>query len=177
MLKEVYQKEIAPRLKDELGKGNVSGVPTLKKVVVNMGVGEFKDNQAELEKARDEMAQILGQNPSFRFAKRAVASFSIKEGDVVGIAATLRGRKMWDFFEKLVKIVLPRTRDFRGIPKKSFDGKGNLTVAIQEHTAFPEIDSHKVDRLRGLEITVVTTAGDDERAYRVLKELGMPFKD
>lgn len=177
MLKEIYQKEIAPKLKDELGKGNVSGVPTLKKIVVNIGVGEFKDNEAELEKVQEEMARILGQKPTFRSAKRAVASFSIRAGDVVGIAATLRGRKMWDFFEKLVKIVLPRTRDFRGIPRKSLDGKGNLTIAIEEHTSFPEIDPHKVDRIRGLEITVVTTAGDDEKAFRVLKELGMPFKD
>jgi len=177
MLKEFYQKEVAPKLKDEFVKGNVYSVPTLEKIVVNMGVGEFKENQDELDKASAELAQILGQNPAFRSAKRAVASFSIRRGDVVGIAGTLRGRRMWDFFEKLVKIVLPRIRDFRGISRKSLDGKGNLTIGFKEHTAFPEIDPHKIGNIRGLEITIVTSAHNDENAYRVLKELGMPFND
>ena len=177
MLKDKYQKEIVPKLKKELGKGNIYNVPVITKIVVNMGVGREKDNQADLEKARGELALILGQTPAFRSAKKAVASFGIRQGDIVGLAATLRGRKMWDFFEKLVNIALPRTRDFKGISRKSFDGKGNLTVGIVEHTVFPEIDSYKVDKLRGLEVTIVTNTESDEKAYRVLKELGMPFGD
>ncbi|OGC53978.1 50S ribosomal protein L5 [candidate division WWE3 bacterium RIFCSPHIGHO2_01_FULL_48_15] len=177
MLKEIYQKEIVPKLKDEIGKGSPYGVPTLVKIVLNCGVGREKDQRESLDKAKEELSRIAGQTPSFRLAKKAISSFSIREGDLVGLSLTLRGRKMWDFFEKLVKVVLPRTRDFAGISRKSFDGHGNLTVGIGEHTAFPEIDPHKVEKIRGLEITIVTNAGDDEKAYRVLKELGMPFRD
>lgn len=177
MFKEVYQKEVVPKLRDEIGKGNIHGVPTVEKIILNMGVGRFKSDRNEIEKAKADLAQIAGQAPSSREAKKAVASFSLRKGEIVGLAATLRGRKMWDFLEKLVKIVLPRTRDFKGISRKSFDGKGNLTIGVAEHTAFPEIDAHKVDKLRGLEITIVTNADSDEKAYRVLKELGMPFRD
>ncbi|GMR19110.1 MAG: 50S ribosomal protein L5 [Patescibacteria group bacterium] len=177
MFKDTYQKEVVPKLKKEIGKGNIHGVPIVTKIVVNIGVGRDKDNQGELEKVREELALILGQTPAFRSAKRAVASFSIRQGDIVGLTATLRGRKMWDFLEKLVKIVLPRTRDFKGISRQSLDGKGNLTIGIVEHTAFPEIDPHDVEKLRGLEVTIVTNARSDEEAYRVLKELGMPFRD
>lgn len=177
MLKETYQKEIVPKLKDEIGKGSPYGVPTLVKIVVNSGVGKEKEERESLAKAQEELAAITGQQPSFRSARQAIASFSIKEGDMVGLSATLRGKKMWDFFEKLVKVVLPRTRDFKGISRKSFDGKGNLTIGIVEHTAFPEIDAHKVEKIRGLEVTIVTNAETDEKSYRVLKELGMPFKD
>lgn len=177
MLKEFYQKEVVPKLKDTIGGGNPHGVPRPEKIVVNMGVGAERDKEEALGRAKDDLATITGQSPSFRLAKQAVASFSIKKGDIVGIAVTLRGKKMWDFLEKLVKVVLPRTKDFRGVSRKSFDGKGNLTIGIKEQTAFPEIDPHKVDKIRGLEATVAMSTDDDEKAYQVLKELGMPFRD
>jgi len=177
MLKEKYQKEIAPKLKNELGKGNLQAVPTLEKIVLNMGVGRDRENQEELKKAKEEMGLIAGQAPSMRSAKKAIASFGIRRGDIVGISATLRGDKMWGFMEKLVNVVFPRTRDFKGISRKSLDRHGNLTIGVKEHTAFPEIDSHKVEKLRGLEITIATSTQDDEKAYRILKELGMPFRD
>lgn len=177
MLKEVYWKKIIPKLKDTVGGGNPYGVPCPVKIVVNMGVGAEKDKKEGLEQAKDNLAVITGQTPSFRLAKKAVASFSIKKGDIVGVAVTLRGGRMWDFLEKLVKVVLPRTKDFRGVSRKSFDGKGNLTIGVEEQTAFPEIDPHKIDRIRGLEVTIATSTKDDEKAYQVLKELGMPFKD
>ncbi|MEX1061784.1 MAG: 50S ribosomal protein L5 [Patescibacteria group bacterium] len=177
MLKEKYLKEIVPRLKAEVGKGNLYGVPTLDKIVLNMGVGRDRDNQEELKKAREELALIASQAPSYRLAKKAIASFGIRRGDTVGISVTLRGQRMWGFLEKLVNVVLPRTRDFKGISRKSLDLHGNLTIGVKEHTAFPEIDPHKVEKLRGMEITIATTTKDDERAYRLLKELGMPFRD
>jgi len=177
MLKEKYQKEIVPKLQAELGKGNIYGVPSLQKIVLNMGVGRDRDNQEELKKAKDELALISAQSPSYRSAKKAIASFGLKKGDIVGIAVTLRGRQMWGFFEKLVNMVLPRTRDFKGISRKSLDRHGNLTIGVKEHTAFPEIDPHKVEKLRGMEITIATTTEDDDKAYRLLKELGMPFRD
>jgi len=177
MLKETYQNEIAPKLKGETGKGNIYAVPRVAKIVINIGVGKEKGEKEVLGKAKEELAMIAGQTPSFRFAKKAIASFGIRRGDTVGLAVTLRGRKMWDFLEKLIRVVLPRTRDFKGISRKSFDGHGNLTIGIVEHTAFPEIDPHKVEKIRGLEVTVATSADNDDEAYRVLKELGMPFKD
>lgn len=177
MLKEIYQKETAPKLKAELGQGNVYAVPRVTKIVVNIGVGKDRDQKEALEKAKAELALITGQTPSFRSAKKAIASFGIRRGDIVGLAVTLRGQKMWDFLEKLVKVVLPRTKDFKGITRKSFDGHGNLTIGIKEHTAFPEIDTAKVEKIRGLEVTVATSTTRDDQAYQVLKELGMPFKE
>jgi large subunit ribosomal protein L5 len=177
MLKETFVEKIAPALKDSLGGGNVLGVPRPVKIVVNVGVGAEKDNREALEKTQDELAVIVGQRASLRPAKKAVASFSIRRGDIVGISVTLRGRKMWDFLEKLIKVVLPRTKDFRGISRKSLDGKGNLTIGIKEQTAFPEVDPHKVEKIRSLEVTVVMSTNDNEKAYTVLKELGMPFRN
>uniref|UniRef100_A0A832E0U3 Large ribosomal subunit protein uL5 n=1 Tax=candidate division WWE3 bacterium TaxID=2053526 RepID=A0A832E0U3_UNCKA len=177
MLKDFYQREILPKLKEELGRGNSYAVPTIVKIVVNMGVGVEKDNREAIGKAKEELALITGQLPSVRTAKKAVASFNLRKGDQIGLAVTLRGRKMWDFLEKLVKVALPRTRDFKGVSRASFDQRGNLTIGIAEHISFPEIDPHKIDKVRGMEVTIVTNAGNDEKAYRVLKELGMPFKD
>ena len=177
MIKEFYQKKVVPKLKDAVGGGNSYGVPRPEKIIVNMGVGAEKGEKEALNRAKDDLAAISGQTPSFRLAKQAVASFSIRKGDIVGIAVTLRGKKMWDFLEKFVKAVLPRTKDFRGVSRKSFDRKGNFTIGIKEQTAFPEIDPHKIDKIRGLEVTVVMSTDDDEKAYQVLKELGMPFKD
>lgn len=177
MLKEFYQEKVVPKLKDIIGGGNPYGVPRPEKVIINMGVGAERDKKESLERAKDDLRVITGQTPSFRLAKQAVASFSIRKGDVVGIAVTLRGRKMWDFIEKLVKVVLPRTKDFRGVLRKSFDGKGNFTIGIKEQTAFPEINPHKIDKIRSLEVTIVMSADENEKAYQVLKELGMPFRD
>lgn len=177
MLKEFYQKEVVPKLKNTIGGGNIHGVPRPKKIVVNMGVGAEKGNKEALKKASDDLAMISGQQPSFRLAKKAVASFSIKKGDIVGVAVTLRGRKMWDFLEKFVKVVLPRTKNFRGVSRRSFDRKGNFSIGIREQTVFPEIDPHKIDKIRGLEVTIVMSTDNDEKAYQGLKELGMPFKD
>jgi len=177
MLKETYQKEIAPKLQGELGKGNIYAVPRVTKIVVNMGVGKERDQKEVLERAKADLAVITGQTPSFRPAKKAVASFGIRRGDIVGLAVTLRGRRMWDFLEKLIKVVLPRTKDFKGISKRSFDSHGNLTIGIMEHTVFPEIDPHKVEKIRGLEVTVATNTTNDERAYAVLKGLGVPFRE
>lgn len=177
MLREFYQKEVVPKLKDTVGGGNPYGVPRPVKIVVNMGVGAEKDKKEGLEQAKDNLAIITGQTPLFRLAKQAVASFSIRKGDIVGVAVTLRGGRMWDFLEKFVKVILPRTKNFRGISRKSFDGKGNLTIGVEEQTAFPEIDPHKIDKIRGLEVTIAMSTEDDENAYQVLKELGMPFRD
>jgi large subunit ribosomal protein L5 len=177
MLKKTYQKEVVEKLKGAIGEGNPYGVPRPEKIVLNMGVGSERDKKEVLERAKEDLTTITGQTPSCRLAREAVASFSIRKGDIVGIAVTLRGDKMWDFLEKLVKIVLPRTKDFRGISRKSFDRKGNLTIGVKEHTAFPEIDPHKADKIRGVEVTVVMSTEDDDKAYQVLKELGMPFKD
>ena len=177
MLKEIYQKEVASKLKGELGKGNVYAVPRVTKIVVNVGVGKEREEKEVLAKVKEEVAMITGQTPSFRAAKKAIASFAIRRGDIVGLAVTLRGRRMWDFLEKLIRVVLPRTRDFKGISRKSFDGHGNLTIGIVEHTAFQEIDPHRVGKIRGLEVTIATSANKDDEAYRVLKELGMPFRD
>jgi len=176
MLKEEFFGKIVPKLKDSFG-GNPYAVPRPQRVVINMGVGAERDKRESLENAKGDLAAITGQVPSFRLAKRAVASFSIKKGDIVGVAVTLRGRRMWDFLEKLVKVVLPRTKNFRGVSRKSFDGKGNYTIGIKEQTAFPEINPHKVDKLRGLEVTIVMSTDDDEKSYQTLKEIGMPFKD
>jgi large subunit ribosomal protein L5 len=177
MLKEIYQKEITAKLKGEFGSGNIYAVPRVTKIVVNVGVGKEKDEKEVLQRTKEEVAQITGQVPSFRMAKKAIASFGIRRGDIVGLAVTLRGQKMWDFLEKLIRVVLPRTRDFKGISRKSFDGHGNLTIGIVEHTSFPEIDPHKVEKIRGLEVTIATSTNRDDGAYRVLKELGMPFRD
>jgi len=177
MLKEFYQEKIVPKLKDTVGGGNPYGVPRPEKVVINMGVGAEKDKKESLERAKGDLTTITGQTPSFRLAKQAVASFSIRKGDIVGVAVTLRGRKMWDFIEKLVKVVLSRTKDFRGVSRESFDGKGNFTIGIKEQTAFPEINPHKVDKIRGLEVTIVMSTTEDGKAYQVLKELGMPFRN
>jgi large subunit ribosomal protein L5 len=176
MLK-IYQEEIVPKLKKTIGGGSPYGVPRPEKIVVNMGVGAERSKKESLDRAKADLAIITGQEPSFRSAKKAIASFSIREGDIVGVAVTLRGKRMWDFLEKLIRVVLPRTKDFRGIPRKSLDRKGNLTIGIKEHTAFPEIDPHKVDKIRGLEVTIVMSTDDDEKSYQVLKDLGTPFRD
>jgi large subunit ribosomal protein L5 len=148
----------------------------LEKIVVNMGVGKAADDPKYLEAASNDLAVIAGQKPAVRTAKKAVAGFKLRAGDPVGLMVTLRGRRMRDFFEKLVKIVLPRLRDFRGVSRRAFDGSGNYTLGIEEHIVFPEIDPNKVDKVKGLEVTIVTSAKTDEEGLQLLEELGMPFE-
>ena len=175
-LKERYKKEIAPELMKELGLKNIYAVPTLEKVVVNMGVGRFKDDKNYLESASKDLALISGQKPNIRKARKSISGFKLRAGEPVGLVVTLRGPRMWDFFEKLVNIVLPRLRDFRGISRRALDGSGNLNIGLSEHTVFPEIDPNRVDKLKGLEVTIVTTAKDDEEGFKLLSKLGTPFR-
>lgn len=175
-LKEKYQKEIVAKLKNEFGLKSNLAVPRVEKVVVNMGIGDAVKDSSLVEKAAVDLAQITGQKPQIRRAKQAVSGFGIRKGDTVGLRVTLRGARMYDFLEKLFKVVLPRLRDFRGVSNKSFDGTGNYTLGIYEHTVFPEIDLGKVEKLRGLELTIVTNTKTPVLAKRLLEELGMPFE-
>ncbi|MFI5241056.1 MAG: 50S ribosomal protein L5 [Microgenomates group bacterium] len=174
-LKEKYQKEIKAELAKELGIKNPLAVPKLVKVVVNMGVGSFIKNQSGMEALRKDLAMITGQNPSVRSAKTSIASFAIRTGMPVGLSSTLRGDRMYSFLDRLFSIVLPRLRDFRGIPTKSFDQSGNYTLGVLEHTVFPEIDLSKSAPAHGMEITIVTTAKDKEASKKLLELLGCPF--
>jgi len=149
---------------------------SLEKIVVNMGVGRYKDDPKYLESAAEDLTVIAGQRPSQRMAKKAVAGFKLQAGEPVGLMVTLRGKRMGSFFEKLVNIVLPRLRDFRGVSRKSFDGRGNYNLGIEEHTVFPEIDPNKVKKVKSLEVTIVTTAETDEEGLKLLEGLGMPFE-
>lgn len=175
-LREKYQKEIKETLAKELGIKNPLAVPKLTKVVVNMGVGDLIKNQNGMEALRKDLGQIVGQNPSIRNAKLSIASFNIRAGMPVGISATLRGDRMYSFLDRLFSIVLPRLRDFRGIPGTSFDNSGNYTFGLLEHTVFPEIDVTKSAAAHGMEVTVVTTAKDKAASKRLLELLGCPFE-
>jgi large subunit ribosomal protein L5 len=150
-------------------------VPRLEKIVLNMGVGEAIANIKVLEDATDELAKIAGQRPSVRRAKKSIASFKLRQGMPIGCSVTLRGERMWDFLDRLISVALPRVRDFRGVSAKSFDGRGNYTLGIRDHLIFQEIDSNKVDKAKGMNVTFVTTAANDEQAMHLLRELGMPF--
>ena len=174
-LKERYAKEIAPRVQQEFGIKNRMAVPKLEKIVVNIGVGEAITNIKILDSAVEELATISGQRPVVRRAKKSIASFKLRTGQPIGTSVTIRGEKMYEFLDRLINIALPRVRDFRGVPTKSFDGRGNYTLGIRDHTIFPEIDLTKVDKSKGMNITIVTTAGNDEQARFLLKEFGMPF--
>jgi len=149
---------------------------SLEKIVVSMGTGKQSDDSKYLESATNDLEVITGQKPAVRSAKKAIAAFKLRAGEPVGLMVTLRGKRMRDFFEKLVNIVLPRLRDFHGVSRKSFDGSGNYSLGIEEHTVFPEIDPNKVGRVKGLEVTIVTTAGDDKEGLELLEKLGMPFE-
>ena len=174
-LKEKYQKEVRKRIQDEFGIKNVMAIPKVEKVVLNMGVGEAIANSKILDNAVEELATIAGQKPVIRKAKKSIASFKLREGVAIGTSVTLRGEKMYEFLDRLINIALPRVRDFRGVPSRSFDGRGNYTLGIRDHLIFPEIDPVKVDKSKGMNITIVTTAKDDEQARFLLRELGMPF--
>jgi len=170
-----FKKEITEALKKELGLKNVMAVPRLSKIVVNMGVKDAIENKNNLEKASLILAQITGQKPKWAQARKSISSFKLREGDKIGLVATLRGSKMYDFFERLTSIVMPRFRDFHGVRKVSFDGNGNYTLGFTESTVFPEIDPGKIDKIQGFEVSIVTTAGNDKDGLALLKALGMPF--
>jgi large subunit ribosomal protein L5 len=174
-LKEQYTKEVRKKLQDEFQIKNPMAVPKVEKVVVNMGVGEAIQNAKLLDTAVEELSTITGQKPVVTKAKKSIASFKLREGQSIGTMVTLRGDKMYEFLDRLINIALPRVRDFRGVPAKSFDGRGNYTLGIRDHLIFPEIDAGKVDKAKGMNITIVTTAKNDEQARFLLRELGMPF--
>ena len=174
-LAENYKKNVVPKLLSEFGIKNVMAVPKFRKVVINMGIGLAKESRDEQEKIVEELGRIAGQKPSIRQAKKSIAGFGTRQGQPVGVAVTLRGKKMNAFLQKLFNIVLPRLRDFRGVSRKSFDGSGNYTLGILEHTVFPEIDLGKVSKVRGFEITIVINSHDKEKSLRLLEEMGMPF--
>lgn len=176
IMKERYQKEISPALMKSLGLTNVMQIPRIMKVVVNIGLGEAMDNPKALDAAVTDLTTITGQKPVITKARKSIANFKLREGRAIGTAVTLRGDRMWSFLDRLMNIVLPRVRDFRGISPNSFDGRGNYTLGLREQIIFPEIEYDKVDKVRGLEITIVTSATNDEQARALLQMLGMPFR-
>ncbi|MFH1388570.1 MAG: 50S ribosomal protein L5 [Patescibacteria group bacterium] len=175
-LQEKFEKEIKKDLLKKLEKGNVHAVPTLAKITVNMGIGRFKDDKQYKESCIRDLEQITGQKPQVTKSKKSIASFKLRKGEDVGVCVTLRGVKMWDFFQNLVCVVLPRVRDFRGISKKSFDGHGNCSIGFREHLVFPTIDSNKIEKIKSLQVVITTTASNDSDGYLLLKALGIPFK-
>jgi large subunit ribosomal protein L5 len=171
----MYTKEVRKKIADEFQIKNPMALPKIEKVVINMGVGEAIQNAKLLDTASEELSTISGQKPVITRAKKSIASFKLREGQAIGTMVTLRGEKMYEFLDRLINIALPRVRDFRGVPAKSFDGRGNFTLGIRDHLIFPEIDAGKVDKSKGMNITIVTTAPNDEQARFLLRELGMPF--
>jgi large subunit ribosomal protein L5 len=174
-LKEHYKKEVRKKLQEEFQIKNPMAVPKVEKIVLNMGVGEAIQNAKILDSAVEELATIAGQKPVITRAKKSIAAFKLREGVPIGTMVTLRGERMYEFLDRLISIALPRVRDFRGVPTRSFDGRGNFTLGVRDHLIFPEIDAGKVDKVKGMNITIVTTAKDDEQARALLRELGMPF--
>jgi large subunit ribosomal protein L5 len=176
-LKEFYQENIVPELIETFKYKNIMQVPKLEKIVLNMGLGEAIHNIKLIDSAVEELRMIAGQQPVVTRAKKSIAAFKLREGMPIGCRVTLRRTRMYDFFSKLVNIALPRVRDFRGISGKAFDGKGNYSLGIREHIIFPEVDYDKIDKIKGLNVSVVTTAGTDEEGKALLKLLGMPFRN
>jgi large subunit ribosomal protein L5 len=174
-LAQRYRDEVVPALQKEFAYRNVMEVPRLSKIVVNIGLGEALTNAKAIDAAAGDMAAVTGQKPIVTRARRSIAQFHVRAGNPIGAKVTLRGERMWDFLERLTRLALPRIRDFRGVPGKSFDGRGNYSLGLREQLAFPEIDYDKIDRLRGLEVSIVTTAKTDEESKRLLQLLGMPF--
>jgi large subunit ribosomal protein L5 len=175
-LRTRFDKEVAPALLKELELKNVMAVPRLNKIVVNMGVGEATQNSKVLDPAVNELTQITGQRPITTKAKKSIAAFKVREGQSIGVMVTLRGDRMYEFLDRLVNIVLPRVRDFKGVSTKSFDGRGNFTLGLHDQLIFPEISYEKVDKQKGMNVTIVTTAANDNQARTLLKHLGMPFR-
>jgi large subunit ribosomal protein L5 len=176
-LRDKYSSEVAPALTERFGYGNPMEVPRLAKITLNMGVGEAKTSTPILEAATEQLATIAGQKPNVRRAKKSIASFKIRDGMPVGVAVTLRGARMWEFLDRLITIAIPRIRDFRGLNARSFDGRGNYSMGIREQLIFPEIDYDSIDEVRGLDVTIATTAATDEEAFELLLALGMPFSE
>jgi len=175
-LKERYEKDVIPALKKEFGYSNVMAIPKLEKIVVNMGLGEATQNAKIIEVAVDELGRITGQKAVVRRAKKSIAQFKVRQGMPVGASVTLRGERMYEFLDRLASIALPRVRDFKGVSPKGFDGRGNYTLGIREQIIFPEIDLDKIDKVKGLNVTIVTTARTDEEGRALLTCLGMPFR-
>ena len=175
-LKEKYQNEVVPALRKQFGYKNVMAVPKIEKVVVNMGLGEATANVKIVDTGADELARITGQRPVTRRAKKSIAAFKVRKGQPVGTSVTLRGERMWEFLDRLMSIALPRVRDFKGVSPRGFDGRGNYTLGLRDQLLFPEIDYMKVDKARGMNVSVVTTAKTDEEARKLLQFIGMPFR-
>jgi len=175
-LKERYKSEVLPTLMKEFSFRNVMEAPRIKKVVVNIGMGEALDNAKALDAAVNDLQQITGQKAVLNKAKKDISNFKLRAGKVVGVSVTLRGERMWNFLDRLMNVALPRVRDFRGVPAKGFDGRGNYTLGLREQLVFPEIEYDKIDKLRGMEVTVVTSAETDDHGRRLLALMGMPFQ-
>jgi large subunit ribosomal protein L5 len=175
-LRDKYKNEIAPALAKEFDIKNPMAIPRIEKVVVNMGLGEASSNSKILDVAADELRAITGQKPVITKAKKSIAAFKLRQGMSIGSMVTLRGERMYEFLDRLISVALPRVRDFRGVSAKAFDGRGNYTLGVREQLIFPEIDFNKVDKTRGMNITIVTTANSDDQARSLLKSLGMPFR-
>lgn len=175
-LKEKYSTEIVPSLVEKFNYSSVMAVPKLEKIVVNMGVGDAVSNAKALDKAVEELTEITGQKPLITKAKKSIAGFKLREGMPIGAKVTLRGERMYEFLDKLITVALPRVRDFRGVSKKAFDGRGNYTLGVKEQLIFPEVDYDKVDKVRGMDVVLVTTANTDEEARELLTQMGMPFQ-
>ncbi len=175
-LKDRYLRDIVPALRSEFGYANVMQVPRVEKVVINIGLGESISNNKAMDAAAGDLATITGQRPVVTRSKKSISNFRLRKGMPIGLKVTLRGLRMWHFLEKLLGTALPRIRDFQGVPDRSFDGRGNFTLGLKEQLVFPEIEYDKVDRLRGMEITVVTSAKTDQEGRRLLQQLGMPFR-
>ncbi|MEX0592325.1 MAG: 50S ribosomal protein L5 [Nitriliruptoraceae bacterium] len=176
-LKQRYRDEVAPALKEQLGLSNVMQIPRLEKIVVNVGLGEAINDSKAIEGALADVATITGQKPRVNLARKSIAGFKLREGMPIGVKATLRGDRMWEFFDRLLSVALPRVRDFRGLSPRSFDGRGNYTLGLTEQLVFPEIDYDSVDGVRGMDITIVTTATDDVHGRALLDAYGFPFAD
>jgi large subunit ribosomal protein L5 len=175
-LKERYSKDVVPALAKEFGYKNVMAIPKIEKVVVNMGLGEATQNAKIVDTGADEVTRVTGQKPVVTRAKKSIAQFKVRKGQPIGTMVTLRGERMWDFLDRLISVALPRVRDFRGVSARGFDGRGNYTLGLKDQLLFPEIDYMKVDKARGMNISVVTTASTDEESRKLLQLLGMPFR-
>lgn len=175
-LKEYYLKEVIPKLKEKFGYKNIMEVPKIEKICVNMGLGEAVVNPKLIDQALVELAQITGQKPKICRARKSIATFKLRKGMPIGVAVSLRRNRMYDFLTRLIHVALPRVKDFKGLSKSGFDGRGNYTLGISDHTIFPEVDSSKVEKIKGMSVTIVTTAKTDEEAYELLKLLGLPFR-
>lgn len=175
-MKERYSDEVLPALRDHFQYANVMEVPRIEKIVVNIGMGEALTDANALDRAADDVAAITGQKPMINRAKRSIANFRLREGNPIGVSTTLRGQKMWEFLDRLITAALPRVRDFQGLNPNAFDGRGNYSLGVREQIIFPEIDYDKVDKVRGLQVTIVTTAKTDEEGRRLLELIGVPFR-